>query len=280
MTRDNEGYVDPDTGNPGPNLEPSDVIKCRECGNMVRRVNRGHLQSDRCRYTDPKAVRTGKDDREDLLRPDHPETVGEYEEKYPDAPRLSPALRKDLRESAIDDEVSERRRELTRRMWRGEDPGDVYDRLEQKYDTPRGTLRYDWSTRSEWMGRVFGLEDAEAVVMEALAEKNEVRSRLKRLARRAEDTNDVSEAVRALKAADSSLDETIEHLRDLGRVASADSTHKVEVEGSVEHDHTHGPAGDRLPDETLEQLDALTGGADADVVDAKFERVDDEDEDG
>lgn len=272
MTRDNDGKVNTDTGDPGPNLEPADVIRCRECTNMVRRVNSQHLQSDRCMYSAPEKVRTGKDEREDLLRPDHPTTVEEYKEKHPDAPVISPRQQMQLAEANRDEEVDGRRKEMLKRRWRGEAMTNIVESLANRYDVSEDTIWKDWSKRDQWISRVFGLEDAEAVVVEALAQKQDVRERLMGIARKAEDQNEISEATRALKAVDDNIDETIEHQQKLGNVDQAASQHEVHVDGDVSHEHK--PVGDGLDRETLEQLDDMTGGDDEEIIDAKFETVD------
>jgi len=273
MTRDNENKVNRDTGDPGTALEPTDVIQCRACKNMVRRVNTQHLTSDRCMYTDPQKVRVNRDLRDDLKRPDHPETVEEYKEMYPDAPLLSPRERMKLAEANRDEEVDERRREMLRRRWRGEEMGDIVTSLSDRYDVTRSALWKDWAKRDKWIARVFSLEDAEAVVVEALAQKQDVRNELMRVARRAEDQNEVNAAIRALKAVDDNIDETIDHQQKLGNVDQAASEHKVHVEGGVEHAHKHEAVGDGLDEDTLRALDSMTGGDDEDIVDAKFEEV-------
>ena len=153
MTRDNDDRIDPETGDPGPSIEPADVIECRECGRMVRRVNTQHLQTDRCMYTDPAEVRTGRDGREDLLRPDHPKTVAEYKEKYPDAPLMSPRERLKLAEANRDEEVDERRREMLRRRWRGREMGDIVSSLADSHGVTESALWKDWAKREEWIGR-------------------------------------------------------------------------------------------------------------------------------
>lgn len=274
MTRDNRDKIDPETGDPGPNLDPADVIQCRECGGMVRRVNHQHLTADRCKYTKPGEVRVGEDEREDLLREDHPTTVEEYQEKYPDAPVLSPREKAKLAKGNRDEETDERRREMLRRRWRGEDMSRIVDDLAEEYGVARNTVRKDWGRREGWIGRVFGLEDADAVVLESLAQKQDVRRRLLRVARRAEDQNDVNAAVRALKAVDANIDDTIEHQQELGNVERAATEHRVEVEGEVNHEHRHTDAGVGLDEDTLEQLDELTGGGE-EVIDAEYEVVED-----
>lgn len=270
MTRDNAGLVNTNTGEPGPNLEPADVIKCRECGGMVRRINKGHLTADRCVYTDPEQARTARDDKAHYKRADHPTTVADYKEKHPDAPTMSPALKARMAEANIDDRTSQRRRDMMRRVWRGESPSEAYDAIQHKYGVERSTLRADWADRESWIGRVFGLKDAEATVLSALAEKDEIRKRYRALATRAEDNNEIGEATRALKAADDNIDATVRHLRDLGRVASAGSSHTVEVKGAV--DHNHRPAGAALDEATLRQIDEITGGDDEIIVDAEYEQ--------
>lgn len=276
MTKDNENKVDTSTGEPGPNIEPVDVIKCRECGGMVRRVNSQHLQSDRCMYTAPEKVRTGEEPRDDLLRPDHPTTVEEYKDQYPDAPVVSPREQMMLAEANRDDEVDNRRRELLKRRWRGEPMSNIVESLASRYDVTENAIWKDWTKRDQWIARVFGLDDAEAVVVESLAQKQDVRERLLNIARQAEDQNEISEAVRALKAVDDNIDETIEHQQKLGNVEKAASKHEVHVDGEVDHDHQHEAVGDGLDEDTLRQLDDLTGGEDEEVIDAEFEVVEDE----
>jgi len=261
MTEDNSGDAD-GVGNPGPDLEPADVIKCRECGNMVRRVNQEHLRTDRCRYVDTEEASVARYDKDDRLRKDHPETLDDYKEKYPDAPTVSPRLRQELAERASDEDVAQRRRELIRARWRGEEPGAVAERLAEKYGVAESTVKRDWRDRGEWIGRVFGVEDAEAVVLESIAQKKEVREQLLRLGQRAADTEDINAAVRAMKAADSNIDDTIEHLRKLGEVASAADEKRITVEGEVDVDHDHTDPGESLDEDTLEKLDALTTDAD------------------
>lgn len=263
MTKDNEGRRN-DEGNPGPAIEPVDVIKCRECGHMVRRVNTQHLQTDRCTFVDQD-----KFDDESQRRPNHPETVQEYKDKYPGAPIMSPREKMNLVEKNSNDETDQRRRELMRRRWRGEEMADIVKSLASKYDVTTNAIYKDWSDRERWLPRVFGIEDAEAVVTEALAQKQNVRERLLRVARRAEDTNEVNAAIRALKAVDKNIDDTIEHQRKLGEVASADQT--VEVTGKVSHEHER--LGDDLDEDELEAIDAITGGEDEEVIDAEFQEV-------
>lgn len=275
MTKDNEGKRNKE-GEPGPNMEPSDVIRCRECGGFVRRVNTQHLRSDRCKYAGSvDEITTADGYREDLLRPDHPETTAEYKEMYPDAPVINPRERAELAEKARDEEASERRRELIKRRWRGEKMGKIKESLAEKYDASTRTITRDWRNREEWIGPVFGLEDADAVVLESLAQKQDVRERLLRIARQAEDQQEISQAIRALKAVDDNIDETIDHQQNLGKVAQATSKHKVEVEGEV--DHRHEAVGDDLDEETLKQLDDITGGDDEEVIDAEFQEVDGDD---
>ena len=281
MTHDNSGRVNTDTGDPGPDLEPADVIKCRECGGMVRRVNTQHLGTDRCRYTQPEEVRSNRDEREDLLRPDHPETVREYKEKYPDAPVFSPRQKMVLAEANREERVDERRREMLKRRWRGEAMTDIVESLAERYDVTESMVWSDWQARGDWISRVFGLDDAEAVVVESLAQKQDVRERLLRVARQAEDEGDQSEAIRALKAVDRNIDDAIEHQQKLGNVDKAASEHRVHVDGGVDHDHEHELSpGEELGEETLEQLDGLTGGEGEEVVDAEYEVVDGDGEEG
>lgn len=278
MTRDNDGRVNTDNGEPGPGIEPADVIQCRECGGMVRRLNNQHLETDRCRYTKPEEVRVGEDDREDLLRQDHPDTVAEYKDKYPDAPVISPRERMKLAETNRDPDVDARRRELLKRRWRGESMTNIVESLANRHDVSENAIWTDWTDRDKWIGRVFGLEDAETVVVESLAQKQDVRERLMKVASRAEDQNEINAAVRALKAVDDNIDDTIEHQQKLGNVDQAASQHEVHVEGEV--DHKHEPVGDGLDEDTLRQLDEMTGGEDEEVIDAEYEVVDEEEADG
>jgi hypothetical protein len=284
VTKDNSDRVDTDTGDPGPDLEPSDVVKCRECGGMVRRVNTQHLGSDRCRFTQPKKVRSGegiREERSDLLRPDHPETVEEYKDKHPDAPIVSPRQKEMLAEANREERVDERRREMLKRRWRGEAMTDIVESLADRYEVSESMVWNDWQARGDWISRVFGLDDAEAVVVESLAQKQDVRERLLRVARQAEDKDDANEAIRALKAVDRNIDDTIEHQQKLGNVDKAASEHKVHVDGGVEHDHDHELSpGEQLGEETLEQLDGLTGGEGEEIVEAEFEVVNEDDEEG
>lgn len=277
MTRDNDGRVDTSTGDPGPELEPADVIQCRECGSMVRRVNSQHLTSDRCVYTDPEEVRTG-DERPDLARPDHPETVEEYREKYPGAPVMSPRERMELSKSARDDEVDERRRELLRRRWNGESMTNIVESLADRYGVSEDTVWKDWTNRSDWIGVVFGLSDTEAVVQEALAQKRNVRERLMRLARRSEDENELNAAIRALKAVDANLNDTVEHEMEMhemleDRGIDPETGEPIDVESE---DVTGEQPGEDLSEETLRQLDEITGG-EADPEPSPYETKDDGD---
>ena len=260
MTKDNEGRRN-DMGDPGTALEPADVIQCRECGNMVRRVNTQHLQTDRCRFTDQDEFH-----REDKLRPDHPETIEEYREKHPGAPVLSPREKIKLAEVNHSREADQRRKEILKRRWRGDQMTRIVEDVAAKYDVSESTVWSDWSRREKWISRVFGLEDAEAAVVEALAQKQDVRERLLSLARRAEDQNEVGEAIRALKAVDSNIDEAIEHQQRLGNVEQAASQHEVHVR------HSDG-VGSGLDEDTLRQLDELSGGEDEEVIDAEFREV-------
>lgn len=270
ITRDNDGRVNTNNGNPGPDVEPVDVIKCRECGNLVRRINTQHLQTDRCRYTQPEKVRVNRDDRDDLLRPDHPETLEEYKDKHPDAPVVAPRERMKLAEANRDPEVDSRRKEMLKRRWRGEPMTNIVESLARKNDVTENAIWKDWADRSKWIDRVFGLDDAEAVVVEALAEKTDIKEELRQMARRAEDQEQISEAIRALKAVDDNLDDIIDHQKDLTEVGDRARRQEVHVEGEVTHEHK---PGEDLDEETLKQLDELTGGEDEDVVDAEFEVV-------
>lgn len=278
MTRDDSGNYDESTGDPGGDLQPRDVIKCRECGGLVRRVNHQHLVSDRCKYTKPEDVRTGKAEREDLLRPDHPTTTQEYKEMYPDAPVMAPTQSKMLSEAAKDPEVRDRRQSLLRRRWRGEPMTDIVESLADKHGVAERTIWDDWRNREDWLPELFGLGNAEAVVVESLAQKKDVRERLLKIANRAETMDEHDTARKALKAVDANIDKTIEHQQNLGEVEQAATKHEVEVSGEISHE----PGAD-LDDDTVEALDAITGGGDGGgdggggegVIDADFREVDD-----
>lgn len=274
MTRDNENMVDTSTGDPGPNLEPADVIKCRECGGMVRRVNSQHLQTDRCRYVNPEGVRVNRDEKDHQLRPDHPETVEEYKEKYPDAPVVSPRERVKLAETNRDPETDARRREIMRRRWNSENMTDIVEDLARRYDIEEDTIWKDWQRRDEWIDRVFGLEDSEAVIKEVLAQKHDVRQRLMNVYNRAQDQNEQNAAIRALKAVDKSLNDSVDIHQT---IADDEPSGDVRVEGEVTH--THRPAGDGLAEDTLRRLDEETGGGDEEIVDAQYEVVEEEGDD-
>lgn len=272
MTKDNMGRRN-DQGEPGVHMEPSDVIRCRECGGMVRRLNSQHLQTDRCMYVDQD-----KFDDPNQKRQDHPTTVQDYKQKYPDAPVMSPREKMNLVEQNSNPEVDNRRREMLKRRWRGEAMTDIASTLAANHGVSESTIRKDWSNRDDWIARVFGLADAESVVAEALAQKQDVRERLLGIAQQAERNQETAEAIRALKAVDSNIDSSIEHQQELGNVAKAASKHEVEVSGDVEHDHRHKAVGDDLDADQLEAIDAITGGEDEDVVDAEFYEVDEEDD--
>lgn len=267
MTADNSGLRDAD-GNPGRDVAPADVVMCRECGNLVRRVNKQHLLSARCRFTAPPEERwTDEGPDEDRLRDDHPETVAEYKEMYPDAPVMSPAEREKLSDINRSEEADERRRELARAKWSGETLGECAGRIAEKHGVSESRVRSDWADRSEWMGRAFGLDDAEAVIMESLAHKKDLRESFGRLARKAEDSEEISEAIRALKAKDDNVDEMIQHQMDLNDLRAPDKT-EVTVSGSV--DHEHRAVGDGLDEDTLASIDAITGGGPDGAVDVEF----------
>lgn len=269
MTRDNDGNVT-EEGNPGKNIQPSEVIRCRECGNLVRRVNTQHLQADRCVFK----TRGEGVDKENHRREDHPLSVDEYKEKYPDAPVMAPAERRAIAEQNASEEADERRREMMTRRWNGEDLTEIKKSIADKYGVAARTVRHDWESRSKWIGRVFGLEEAEAVVAEALAQKQDVRRRLMRAASRAEHEQEFDDMIKALKAVDQNIDDTIENLSETGMIEGAIDRKEIRVEGSVEHEHSAEDPGEGLDESTLRDLDALTGsdGEEA-VVDAEFREV-------
>lgn len=276
MTRDNDNKRD-FNGNPGPNIDPVDVIKCRECGSMVRRVNNQHLQTDRCRYAYPEKVRTGNDEREDIRRDNHPETVEEYKTKYPDAPVISPRDQMELAQTNRREETDQRRKEMVKRRWYGENMTDIVSSLAQKHDVTESTIWKDWSNRDQWLPRVFDLGDAEHVVLEALAQKQDVVQRLNRLARTAETQEELDTARMALKSVGDELSDIVNMQMDLGNIDKAATKHQVEVEGDIEH--RHEPVGDRLSEDTLKQLDEITDGDDEEIIDAQYEVVEDEEGD-
>lgn len=268
MTKDNNGETSYN-GEPAPELQPKDVIKCRECGGLVRRVNNQHLQTNRCMYVGEE----GKNTHDWNERPDHPETVAEYKEKYPDAPVMSPKERMNLAEQAASEEADQRKKEMLKRRWRGERMTDIAEALADKYDCAESTIRADYARRGEWLGRVFGIEDTEAMIAEGMAEKKQVRQRLMRIAGRAESENELKTAIQALKAVDSSVEDEMDTQMELSDLATSKTEHHVRVE----HDAVR--PGDEADAEELAAIDEITGGADEEIIDADFEEVDG-DEDG
>lgn len=244
-------------------LEPADVVRCRECGGLVRRVNEQHLETDRCKYGSVEARRHGDP------RPDHPDTVQGYKEKHPDAPVMSPREKRKLASANEDPEVTERRKELMRRRWRGDSMSRIVESLANRYGVEESTIWADFRDRENWIRRVFGLVDAESAVVEALAQKEQIRSELRNIASRAKNQNELRAATAALKEVNSSLDKDVEHRREVAEAATPDQT---EVSGEVTVTHRTDPGSD-LDEETLENLDRLTGGAGEEIVDAEFAEV-------
>lgn len=276
MTRDNAGRTDGSwrPGEPGKALEPADVVGCRECGGLVRRVNNQHLRSDRCRL-----IRPDKGTEEDNLRSDHPTTVAGYREKHPDAPVMAPRERLKLSEANADPEVDERRRELVKSRWQGEDMGSIVGRLSERYGVSENAVWRDWTRREEWLPRVFGIDDAHTAVMEAIARHGDVLDRLDRLARRAESQSEVEEARRVYKevakATKDQADLLLSATERMGE-AGAPQSASLRVSGRIEHEHrnSRGAPGEELDDETLREVDDLTGG---EVVDAEFRDIQEDD---
>lgn len=271
MTRDDSGEVD-DRGDPGSNLDAAEVIICQECNNVVRRVNSQHLQSGRCRYTYRDTPH-----KEEYKREDHPETVEDYKDKHSDAPVISPAERKRIKSQNSSEEADERRREMMERRWNGEDMSRIKESIANKHDVTPRTVRRDWANRDEWIGRVFGIEEAETIVAESLAQKKDIRRRLMRAASQAEHQEELGHMVRALKAVDDNIDDMIDNLTETGLIEGAVERHEVALEGKVEHEHRTGDAGEELDEATMRDLDALTGGDDdepiEEVVDAEYREV-------
>lgn len=261
-----------DWDKPAPvNPEPEDVIQCRECGNMVRRVNQQHLRTDRCRYVDTDEVSVNRHEKDHLLREDHPETVDAYKEKYPDAPVISPRERQKLARASVDEEADRRKRELLQRRWRGDDLNTIVDELSDEFGVAEGTIRADWSKRNEWIDRVFGLEDAEAVVAEALARQTDVADRLDRLASRALSEGDIGEARRTLSELANVLDDISDRQMELADLGEAVSEHRVSVEGRVDHEHHAEEIGSDLSPDERQALDDITS---EDAIEVESRAVD------
>ena len=261
MTRDNEGKT-AGNGEPAPELQPDDVIKCRECSGLVRRINNQHLQTNRCMYTDPE----GKNTHDHKLRPDHPETVDEYKQKYPDAPVMSPAERLKYSRRASNEEVDKRRREMMQRLWNGEDLSEIAGHLAEKYGCSESRIHADYSERGDWLTRVYGMEEAEAIMAQGMAQKKEVRQKLMRIANRAESENELKTAIKALKAVDSSVEDELDMHMEMGKIAQEGD------DAEVAHDAVR-PGGDAETEE-LEAIDEITGGEGEEIVDVDFEEVD------
>lgn len=250
MTRDRQGRYHPDTGDPGPDLEPEDVIKCRECNSLVRRINHGHLTSDRCRYTDPEDVRVNREDRDDLLRHDHPETIEEYREKYPDAPLMSPAEKMKLAKANEVAEVTERRRELLSARFTAEPMKDIVERLSEKHGVAESTIRSDWAHRRDWLARVLDAGELEVKVLELMAEREHNKKVHRRLARKAEDQNQLGIAIQAIREADAIAEDMVDTYAEWSR----EDRDEIDVESTIEE-----APGEELDEETLAHLDELTG---------------------
>lgn len=269
MTRDNAGRTnDWRDGEPGKALAPADVVSCRECGGLVRRVNNQHLRSRRCKLKDPDG-----EERERNLRDDHPTTVAEYKEKHPDAPLVSPREKRQLSKANADPEVSARRRELVKARWRGEQMGDIVERLADQYEVSENTVWRDWTRRGEWIERAFDIEDADAAMVEVIARHEDAIDRMDRLSRRAESQGDVSEARRTLEKVMGALGkhaDLVDNIRESADEMGLPSG-RVEVSGTVEHEHRGAP-GEELDDEILQALDEEGG----EVIDARFREVSEE----
>lgn len=273
MTRDNAGRTnDWRAGEPGKALAPADVIECRECGGLVRRVNNQHLRARRCRLKDPD----GDPDNERNQREDHPTTVSDYKEKHPGAPVVSPREREELSRRYADPETDARRREIVRSRWSGERMTAIVERVAEQHGVAETTVWRDWVRRDEWLPRVFDIDDTSTKLVEILARQDDVIGRLERLAARAESQGDTDEARRILAEVRKALSDqfgNVADFRERAGEAGVSGRASVEVSGRIEHEHRGAP-GEELDDETLADIDRLV--EDGEVVDAEYTPIEEE----
>lgn len=125
-------------------------------------------------------------------------------------------------------ETKARRRELTILMQVYNNVSKVTSKLADKYDCAEGTVRNDWSRKSEWMREVWEVDDAEAVLDEALAGKRRIIQELWKVYRNADSSN---AGIGALRTLDDVYDSLIDMMQSIGEVEKAPEKHEVDFEG-------------------------------------------------
>lgn len=131
--------------------------------------------------------------------------------------------------------VTQRRRELYRKIMKGKPVSHAAQELAEKYDVKPGTIRNDWyNHRHEWLKKVYNFENKKSLIDDIIAEKKETKGELwdivEEINKEEMDDKDYNALIRAIESLNRTNDKLVDTFQSTGEVDKEPEKHEVSIE--------------------------------------------------